>query len=148
MVISDDVRKVLVPLVMRFEGLRLSAYRDAGGIWTIGYGHTGKDVIQGLVWTQSQADEALEADLQSAYSELLQSVPATAQWSPGKQAAIVDFVYNLGIGRFRNSTLHSAVLLGAWESAKRQMSLWVQDSGKILPGLVERRKAEIALIDS
>lgn len=146
--ISDEVRKVLVPLVIRFEGLRLKAYRDPGGIWTIGYGHIGRDVTSETVYSQSQADEALESDLQSAFAQLLLSVPATAQWSPGRQAAITDFVYNLGISRYRTSTLRSACLVGAWESVKHQLSLWVHDNGKILPGLVARRAAEIALIDS
>lgn len=146
--IPDDVRKVLVPIVIRFEGLRLKAYQDSVGVWTCGYGHTGPDVTKDLEWTQSQAEEALENDLQSAFAQLLLSVPAIAQESPGRQAAITDFVYNLGIGKFRNSTLRSAILVGAWESVKHQLSLWVHAGSKILPGLVARRAAEISLIDT
>ena len=45
------------------EGLRLESYQDSGGVWTIGYGHTGPEVHEGLVWTQEQAEEALKHDL-------------------------------------------------------------------------------------
>jgi lysozyme len=45
------------------EGLRLKAYQDSGGIWTIGWGHTGPEVHEGLVWTRDQCVEALRKDL-------------------------------------------------------------------------------------
>lgn len=146
--IPAEVSIILFPLVRRFEGCRLEAYQDTNGIWTIGYGHTGKYVTEGLVWTQQQADDTLALDIAAAYQQLLQVEPSIVQWSTGKQAAIADFVYNLGIGTFHNSTLHSACLVGAWESAKRQLSLWVHAAGKTLPGLVARRQAEINLIDA
>lgn len=50
-------------LTREFEGCRLEAYQDQGGVWTIGYGHTGPDVHEGLTWTQEQADEAQKKDL-------------------------------------------------------------------------------------
>ncbi len=54
-------------LVKEFEGCKLTAYRDIGGVLTVGYGHVGKDVSEGLVWTQEQADEALAHDLLAAH---------------------------------------------------------------------------------
>ena len=50
-------------LTMSEEGLRLTAYRDAAGVLTIGWGHTGPDVHEGLVWTREQAVEALKGDI-------------------------------------------------------------------------------------
>lgn len=50
-------------LTMTSEALRLVAYRDAVGVWTIGWGHTGPDVYEGIVWTREQAIVALKKDL-------------------------------------------------------------------------------------
>ncbi len=50
-------------MTMRDEELRLIAYRDSGGVWTIGWGHTGPEVHEGLVWTRAQAEAALKKDL-------------------------------------------------------------------------------------
>jgi lysozyme len=47
----------------RDEGLRLTAYQDSGGVWTIGWGHTGPEVHKGLVWTREQCVAALRKDL-------------------------------------------------------------------------------------
>lgn len=46
------------------EGLRLKAYQDSGGVWTIGWGHTGPEVVEGLIWTREQCVEALKCDLE------------------------------------------------------------------------------------
>jgi lysozyme len=144
--IPTNVLEIWRPLVRHFEGCRLEAYQDSIGVWTIGDGHTGPDVHEGLVWTQDMADSTFAVDLSQHYTQTVQAVPAIVSESPGRQAAIADFVYNLGIGTFHKSTLHSAVLVGAWESVKHQLSLWDHAGGKILPGLVARRAAEIALI--
>jgi lysozyme len=147
-VIDQAVLDILEPLVKEFEGCKLTAYQDDDGVWTIGWGHTGDEVVEGLVWTQEQADTALAADLLFHYQETLALTPALQTYSPSRQAALVDFVYNLGSGRYRSSTLRSAVLVGAWVSVKAQLALWVHSGGHIDPGLVRRRDAEIALIDS
>lgn len=148
MTIPSEVLAILEPLVKRYEGCRLVSYQDPNGIWTIGYGHTGLDIVPGLVWTQDQCESQLLIDLNAAYSQLVQSVPAIAQQSPGRQASIADFVYNLGEGTFHTSSLRSAIILGAWQNVPRLLSQWVHAGGKILPGLVARRQAEIDLIDS
>lgn len=59
--------------------------------------------------------------------------------------AIVDFAYNLGVGRLQTSTLRRKLNAHDWEGAREQLSLWVRGGGKVLPGLVKRRAAEIAL---
>src|SRR5271166_2569755 len=144
MSIPDNVLAILSPLVQRFEGCVLSAYKDSTGRWTIGYGHTGPEVVQGLQWTQSQAQQGLETDLAAHYGELLAISPTVARSSAARQSALTDFVYNMGSGAYSHSTLRSAVDCGAWQNVKLQLALWVHAGGKVLPGLVLRRQAEIA----
>jgi lysozyme len=89
-------------LAKQFEGCKLEAYQDLAGIWTIGYGHSGKDVYEGLVWTQQQADDALLHDINAARALLEMYSPNLAN---GALDALTDFVFNLGIGNYRTSTL-------------------------------------------
>jgi lysozyme len=144
----SEVLAILEPLVKQFEGCKLIAYKKADNVWTIGYGHTGPEVVEGLIWTQEQAETALAGDLSSHYEQTIALSAGLVNQSPGRQAALTDFVYNLGIGRYKTSTLRSAVLVGAWQSVKIQLALWIHEDGKVEPGLVARRKAECALIDA
>jgi lysozyme len=145
MEIPQEVSSILLPLVKRFEGCRLESYQDTAGVWTIGYGHTGLEVVKGVVWTQERADAQLDVDLTEHYSQLLEVSPSVGTASPARQAALTDFVYNLGIGTYEHSTLRSAVDMGAWLSVIRNLALWVHSGGKVEPGLVKRRQAEIDL---
>lgn len=130
-------------LIDSFEGCRLTAYRDIGGKLTIGWGHVGKDVYEGLVWTQAQADEARDHDIIAA--DALISI-----YSPGLTGApleaITDFVFNLGIGNYRTSTLCKLVNANAWAQVKTELLKWDHDNGVEVPGLLRRREAEAALI--
>jgi lysozyme len=64
----------------------------------------------------------------------------------GKFNAIVDFAYNLGVGRLQTSTLKRKLNAQDWEGAKEQLMLWTRGGGKVLPGLVKRRQAEILVM--
>lgn len=143
--IPAAVLAILEPLVREFEGCRLTPYQDANGNWTIGFGH--KIPADRPPCSQQDADNWLDQDLALAYGELIQAAPFLETASPSRQAALTDFVFNLGIGQYDKSTLHSAVLAQAWQSVKAQLALWVHAGGKVQPGLVRRRAAEIALID-
>jgi lysozyme len=138
-----------VDLVRRFEGCRLTAYQDSASVWTIGWGSTGPQVHAGLVWTQIQSDTELQHDVHCAQTLLLSYSPSIALM-PGPLAALTDFVYNLGIGSYRTSTLCRDVNAGNWAGAKAQILLW--DHGRVggilqpLPGLTLRRQAEEALL--
>ena len=68
----------------------------------------------------------------------------TNDW--GKFNAIVDFAYNLGVGRLQTSTLRRKINAQDWEGAKEQLKLWVRGGGRVLPGLISRRNAEIAVM--
>jgi lysozyme len=130
-------------LAKEFEGCKLIAYQDLAGIWTIGFGHTGKDVYSGLVWTQAQADEALDHDLAAAAALLnLYSDGLTG----GPLEALTDFVFNLGIGNYRTSTLCKCVNAQDWGAAKAQLLTWDHSGGVVVPGLLRRREAEAALL--
>jgi lysozyme len=130
-------------LVKAFEGCVLTAYRDIAGIWTIGFGHTGKDVHEGLVWTQDQADATLEHDLAEAASLLEMYSPGTPL---GAQQALIDFIFNLGGANYRNSTLRQLVNAGNWTAAKVEILKWDHSGGNVIPGLLRRRQAEAALM--
>lgn len=135
----------LLPVLETFEDCKLCAYPDPVGVWTIGYGHTGPEVVEGLQWTQQQADEAVSADLADDYSELTILFPACALLSPAKQAALLDFVYNEGSGKFQHSTLRQRLLAGDYDAVPSELEKWDLAGGKVLAGLDRRRLAEIAL---
>lgn len=130
-------------LIKGFEGCDLGAYRDIAGVPTIGYGHTGKDVHMGLTWTQEQADDALLHDILSAQAQLAIYSPGL---SDGPLEAMTDFVFNLGIGNYRTSTLCKYVNAQAWPNVRTELLKWDHSNGTVVAGLLRRRQAEAALI--
>lgn len=130
-------------LIKGFEGCRLVAYQDLAGVWTIGWGHTGKEVHAGLVWTQQQADEALAHDIVAADALLNIYSPGLPD---GPLEAITDFVFNMGIGNYRTSTLCKLVNESAWIAVKAELLKWDHSNGVVVAGLLRRRQAEAALI--
>jgi lysozyme len=70
-------------------------------------------------------------------------VPVLATEAEGRLAAIVDFTFNLGAGRLQTSTLRRRVNQRDWENAANELRRWVHGGGKVLPGLVTRREAEV-----
>lgn len=128
-------------LIEKFEGCSLSAYWDAlGNRWTIGYGHTGPDVQQGVTWTQGQCIAALEADAMHACSQVAGVVDV--QLTQGQVDALTDFVYNLGIERLASSTLLRDLNARNYTAAAQQFLLWDYADGEPNDGLHERRAAE------
>lgn len=134
-------------LTEAFEGCVLTAYSDAGkGILTIGFGHTGPDVVPGLVWTQEQAIAALENDIAWAANIVNHFVVPTLEQH--QFDALVDFTFNDGAGNFENSNLLRLVNAGDMAAADLEFAKWVHSGGKVLSGLVRRRAAEAALFNS
>jgi lysozyme len=131
-----------IALVKTSEGLRLQAYQDSGGVWTIGYGHT-EGVTAGQVITAAEADALLQTDLSEAGDEVesLVRVPLTQ----GQFDALTDFVFNLGAEALKRSTLLMLLNVGNYAAAANQFRVWVLDAGAVQPGLVTRRAAERAL---
>ncbi len=130
-------------LTKEFEGLRLEAYRDSGGIWTIGYGHTGRDVCPGRRVSEFEAEVLLRADLRDAIACVNREVDV--QIEQHQFDALVDFCYNVGRGNFEHSSLLGKVNLEDFAGATVHFGLWVNVDMKPVPGLVRRRAAEAAM---
>ena len=128
-----------------FEACKLVAYPDPGSKdgkpWTIGWGHTGPEVVKGLVWTQAQADAAFEKDLLRFEARVarLVKVPLTQ----GQYDALVLFDYNTG--SLDSSTLLKLLNAGNYAGAQGQFKRWNKNDGKVMRGLIRRRAAEECL---
>ena len=133
-------------LTRHFEGLRLRAYQDQSGIWTIGYGHTGPDVHAGLTITEAEANALLVRGIAIAAACVCRVV--TVDLSQGQFDALVDFVFNLGCERLRGSTLLAHVNAAEFDLAAAQFLRWDHAGGVAVPGLLVRRQAEMALFQS
>lgn len=129
----------LIVKIKEFEGLRLRAYRDSGGKPTIGYGHT-LGVKMGQRITERQAEEMLEQDLWVAgrFPNTMKEID-----TQGKYDAVVSFIFNLGAGNFKRSTLYRRILHHAPDRLiQAEFRRWVHSGGKVLQGLVKRREWE------
>lgn len=133
----------LYALIRKFEGCRLMPYYCPAGVLTCGYGSTGPDVYPGRPWTQEYADKRLAMDALKFSRGTLLACPSL---SGDRLSAIADFAYNLGLGNLKASTLRRKVNEGDWAGAKAQLMRWIRGGGRVLPGLVIRRKAEAALL--
>ncbi len=136
--VNDDT----IALIKQWEGLRLQAYRDPVGIWTIGYGHT-RDVQPGRTITEAEAERLLRADLAEAEAVVAGSV--TVPLSDHRFGALVSLVYNIGAGAFAGSTLLRRLNAGDYDAVPGELQRWVYAGGRKLTGLVNRRAAESAL---
>ena len=119
------------------EGCRLVAYRDSVGVLTIGVGHTGPDVVPGLVITQDHADTLLLLDVKYAEDAVhrLVTVPLTQH----QYDSLVDFAFNEGEGHLASSTLLRKLNTGDYPGAADEFAAWCMGGGKVLAGLVTRR---------
>jgi len=127
---------ILIAAIKRFESVRLTAYQDSVGVWTIGYGHTA-GVKKGDRITQAQADAFLRDDLSRVESTANKLRNVSTQ---GRFDAVVDFIFNCGAGNFMKSTLKQYIELGkpTW-MCQEQFLRWVNAGGQKSGGLVSRR---------
>ena len=131
---------IVIQKIKEFEGLRLEAYRDAAGVLTIGYGHTGPDISPGDRITRYWAIELLKNDVARYEAEVRRLKVARTQ---GQFDALLSFAYNLGIDRLRSSTLLKTIRCGGSRAAiRREFQRWVYAGGKRLSGLERRRQWE------
>ncbi len=147
----DEAVEVAAALCRPFEGLKLQPYICPAGYPTIGYGTVWKPDGSKVTMEHPPIDKAtaeawLMHELRHNY------MPGVLRASPGLLArpkalgAMTDFAYNLGVARYRGSTLCKRVNTQDWSGAKEQLALWVRGGGRVLPGLVKRRAAEAALL--
>jgi GH24 family phage-related lysozyme (muramidase) len=130
-------------LIKSFEGLRLKAYRDAVGIWTIGYGTT-RGVQPNMAISEAEAEKFLQQDLNRFEQAIQESV--TVPLNDNQFSALVSFTYNVGSGALRSSTLLKMLNARSdLRSVADQLLRWNRAGGQVLEGLTRRRKAERAL---
>lgn len=138
-----------IELIKKYEQCKLTAYKCAAGVWTIGWGHTGDDVYEGRTLMQSQADELLEADL-AKYEADVEELIRGVEVSSNEFSALVSLAYNVGADALRGSRLMQKLRGGSpranvaieflgWNKAR------VDGKLTVLPGLVQRREAEAKL---
>lgn len=146
----DEVLRIAVPLIVRFEGVRLRPYACPAGVVTIGAGSTryldGRAVqLTDTPITREHAMVLLKESLGCTY------LPGVLRLCPGldtpqRAAAILSFAYNLGLGALKASTLRKRINAGRWSDAKEELKKWNKAGGRVLRGLVLRREAEASYL--
>ena len=138
-------------IIKKWEGCRLEAYRCPAGVPTIGYGSTrliDKPVRMGDTITQQMADDLLLNEVEHLFAPgLFTLLPMAKQWRPNQIAALISWAYNVGLGAVEESTLRKRLLAGE-DRAKvviEELPRWNKADGKVLEGLVNRRKDEVRL---
>lgn len=129
-----------VDFIKGYEKCVLKAYRDQGGTWTIGWGHTGYGVFAGVAWTQMQADKMLVSDINVAVVAVNQSV--TVPLTQAQFDALCSLTYNIGVDAFKNSTILRLMNNKEYIHAAEQFARWNKVKGVISNGLINRRAAE------
>ncbi|ENW97322.1 lysozyme [Acinetobacter dispersus] len=136
--------QVGINLIVSFEDLKLDAYDDGVGVWTIGYGTTvypnGVKVKQGDTCTLGQAKEYFAHDLNRFEKAVNQSVKVSI--NQNQFDALVSLTYNIGEQAFKDSTLLAKLNKGDYIGAAEQFPRWNKGGGKVLKGLVRRRAVE------
>jgi lysozyme len=142
-----------IDLAKRFEGFhrvpkhdpsRAYPYVCPAGYMTIGYGHLCDPKHPPI--TEAEAEAYLARDLETALAATLRYCPVLATEPEGRLAALVDFTFNLGAGRLQTSTLRRRINQQDWSGAVQELRRWVYGGGRVLPGLVARRQAEISCL--
>jgi lysozyme len=154
-------------LMHRFEGFRNKPYLCPADIWTIGYGHvlyqeqirlpvvTDKPNVvirkkfslrqeDNRVWSKDEIDALFRKDVANFERGVLRLVPGVVG-RQGSFDALVSISFNFGLGNLQRSTIRMRANRGDWEGAADAFRAWTKGGGRVLPGLVRRREAEIAL---
>lgn len=143
-------------LIAKWEGMakklpdgRYHAYPDpgtGGAPWTIGLGSTGPDIGPNTIWTRGQCLQRFHADLDKfahKVAEMIGDAPTTQ----GQFDAMVSLAYNIGVGAFGGSTLLRKHKAGDYEGTAAEFGRWTRAAGKIMQGLVNRRRDERAIYE-
>ena len=131
-------------LIKNFEGLKLDAYQDVAGIWTVGYGHT-KNVHPGMHVTVEQATQLLRDDL-AEFESAVDNGTMHSPTSDNQFSAMVALCFNIGSANFRGSTVLRDHNAGKCDLAAEAFLMWnkARINGALQPvaGLTNRRRAE------
>ena len=135
------INKSGLNLIKKYEGCRLTSYICPAGVLTIGYGHTGKDVKPNQTITKKKAISLLKKDL-ARFERHVQSYNYIYEWTDNEFSALVSFAFNIG-----NIDQLTAYGTRTRSQIRTAMLKYVKATGKTLPGLVKRRKAELKLFN-
>lgn len=142
----------LLQLIKQFEGFRSTAYKCPAGVWTIGYGSTfyldGNRVKEGDTITEKDAEILLGKMVEDFRLKVLKIVPKTL---PNKAIdALVSFAYNCGVGALQRSTLLKKIKENPLnlKGVEKEFAKWNKGGGKVLQGLVKRRKLEFEMYEN
>lgn len=131
-----------VPVVETFEGLRTRPYRDPVGVATVCYGQTG---VEMRPYTPEECRAMLNRAITQRYGpEVLKCTPGIGDY-PGAFAAAISLAYNIGSSAYCRSTAARRFQQGELKAGCDAFALWVKAGGRVLPGLVNRREAEIEM---
>lgn len=131
-------------IIKKYEGLKLEAYYCPSNVLTIGYGHTGSDVFEGMKITEQQAEELLKKDVLSAELSITRHCGQLV--NQNQFDALVSFIYNCGNSAFANSSLLARIKTKSCDASIREaFMMWVKSKGKTLEGLKKRREEEANL---
>ncbi|WP_251978558.1 lysozyme [Salinicola avicenniae] len=135
---------ISIGMVKHYEGTELESYPDPVGIPTICTGHTGPTVELHQTKTQEECDDLLAGDLGNAFDAIDRYVAPdiNVTMPPVRRAALASFIFNVGEGAFRGSTLLERLNAGRVRDACNQLSRWIYAQGQKLEGLVRRRATE------
>lgn len=134
-----EISKKGIDLIKKYEGCRLNAYRCPANVLTIGYGHT-NNVRENQKITQIEAEKLLKEDLIIHSNNVLKLTKV--KLNQNQFDALVSLEFNIGYGNFKNSTLLKLLNQGKYTLASNQFDRWIYSKGKVLQGLVKRRKEE------
>lgn len=135
----SNIDQAGIGAIKAHEGFRNKAYKDSGGVWTIGYGHTG-GVRKGNTISLQEGENFLRQDLKTAISGVVDNVKVPL--TQNQFNALVSFVFNVGVGAFKKSTMLRHLNKGDYARAAAEFPRWKYVSGKVSKGLVNRRAAE------
>ena len=135
-----DVPKNAIELATTFEGFYAKPYICPAGFWTIGFGRLCSKNHPPI--TKAQAEIYLAQDLQDALLGTIRLCPSLLAQDENWLGAIVDFTFNLGIGRLKMSTLKKKINNEEWGDVPTELNKWVYGGGRKLKGLVLRRQME------
>lgn len=139
--IQNEMTASGLQLLKDLEGLELTAYRDVGGVLTIGYGHTGNDVYEGMTISVQKAEQLLIDDLRK-FINYVDKVEGVSKLNPYQKDALYSMAYNIGF-QF-GSTLKAAILSGSQTELENAIRLYNKVNGKPHQGIINRREREIA----
>ncbi|HIB1507745.1 TPA: lysozyme [Salmonella enterica subsp. enterica serovar Muenchen] len=122
------------------EGVRYRPYQDVVGVWTVCFGHTGKDITPGRRYTDAECDALLNQDLARVKAQVDPLIKVSIPES--ERAAFYSFAYNVGTGAFAKSTLLKKLNAGDNAGACNELKRWTYAGGKQWKGLVTRREIE------